>query len=158
MPPLEVVERYLGAWQDPLLVIFDNASAMRFHFRLDELNTRCDVFIPLGDDILVPLGNNEFFPFRYDTFLPLRDNIEVPLLLSAKEDWGGYFDSTVNIGFCTFDMRGNRGVGKHSLYRWDDVGVKYDALVLCQAATYRGLEVCILRTHGKCVDGKREEE
>ena len=116
------------------------------------------MFIPLRDDILIPLGNDASFPLRYNTFLPLGDNMEVPLLLSAKEDRCRYFDSAVNIGSRTFDMRGNGGVDEHGLYRRDDVGVEYDALVFCQAATYRRLEVCILWAHGKRVDGEREEK
>jgi len=116
------------------------------------------MFIPVGDDIPIPLGDDAFIPFRYDTFVPLRYNMEVPILLGAKEDRSRYFNNAVNIGFRTFDMGGNGGVSKHSLYRRDDVGVKYDAFVFCQAATYRGLEMCILWTHRERVDGESKEE
>lgn len=116
------------------------------------------MFIPEGDDILIPPGNDAFIPFRYDTIVPLRHNVEIPILLSAKEDRSRYFNNTVNVGFRAFDTGGNGGVGKYSLYRRDDVGVKYDALIFCQAATYRRLELCILWTHRERVDGERKEK
>lgn len=116
------------------------------------------MFVPLRNDILIPLGNDAFIPCGYDTLLPLGDNTEAPLLLSAEENRGCYFNSAMNVRFRTFDMRGNGGMGERSLYRRDDVGVKYNALVFCQATTYRGLLVFILRTHREHIDGEREEK
>lgn len=158
LPPLKVVERHLGMRQDALFVFLFDTLTVRTQLGLDELNLRCDVFIPLRNHIFVPLRNDAFIPFWDNTFLPLRNNMEVPLLLSTKEDRSRYFNSAVNVRFRTFDMRSNEGVGKRSLYRRDDVRVQHETPVFCQTAAYRGLVLCVLRTHGECIDGEREEE